>query len=212
MLSRAASWAAGQILRSLRLRHEGDAVAYYHAPGLTLRTLMAAAPLAFRGALVVCRDDIVAADIASPVRSSFERLFGDAFKYILWGLLGGPMGQMPADDGAFQDAVEVEWRKVLQYGNGLYGLSVIPMVPTLDLVRYQELGGRDKVVSRGIAEYFMLLLGAFPPLVAHVLPQLGEAAFRRRLGSCRFHPAISASLSPSTSPTSPRGTCPWRRR
>lgn len=96
---------------------------------------------------------------------------------------------MPAEDDAFREAVEAGWAEVLGYGNGLYGLSVIPMIPTLDLVRYQELGGRNRVVSRGIAEHFMLLLGAFPPLVAHVVPQLGEVAFRRRLGTM-FEPMV----------------------
>ena len=185
----AAFWVAMQLLAHVWGQCRRDAAKYYPIDAFPRKAINAASRQAIRGALVVCRDDIVAADEASPVRSKFERLFGDAFKCILWGLLGGPRMQMPAEDDAFREAVEVGWAEVLGYGNGLYGLSVIPMIPTLDLVRYQELGGRNRVVSRGIAEYFMLLLGAFPPLVAHVVPQLGEVAFRRRLG-IMFEPMV----------------------
>lgn len=100
----AALWAAMEMLRPIWARYVADALAHYPAQEMSKRSLAAITLQAFRGALVVCRDDIVAADIASPVRSSFERLFGmrsstscGGCSVVLWGrclLMTGP-SRMP---------------------------------------------------------------------------------------------------------------------
>ena len=115
--------------------------------------MLEAVNTAFEGALVLVRDDMVALDVASPVGSHFERLFGDSFRLILWALLEVGERVLPDPDDAFQDAVEDEWLRALRYGCGWYGLSIVPRVSILDLIRYQNLGGRNRAVSRSISGF-----------------------------------------------------------
>lgn len=178
---RAALWVAMLLLKHVWSVHVQAAHDYYPAQGAPGAEWQDLVLQAIRGALVVTTEEVTASDSAAPVGSHFERLFGDALKYILWGLWRAPTVKLPLQDAAFQTDLEFEWKGALCFGNGLYGLSVIPCISVTDLLRYQELGGRDPVVSRGIAEHFMLMLGTFPPLVQLLFPRFGELAFERRL-------------------------------
>jgi len=187
----AAFWVAMLLIKHVWGPHVKAALEYYPVEQRSGTAIQEAQFRAIRGALVVVDEGAIAADadLGVPVRSHFERLFGDALKYILWGLLRGPLLRLPLGNDEFQEGLESAWRATLRFGNGLFGLSVIPAISVTDLVRYQELGGRDKVVSRGIAEHFMLMLSTFPPLVQMVAPQFGDLAFRRRL-SVMFAPMV----------------------
>lgn len=189
-------WVLRTVLGGLTDQLAGDAIDYY---GLrpadpkdrerALSRLLEAAKTAFEGALVLVRDDMVALDTDAPVGSHFERLFGDCFRLILWRLLGVEELTLPDAAEALKDAVEGEWLRALRYGNGLYGLSVVPRVSILDLIRYQELHEAEPVISRSIAEYYMLLLSTFPHLVQLVAPQFGEVVTRQRLAPM-FEPLV----------------------
>lgn len=185
--------ALGNLLGPCIERYVLDAAEYYHVAPVGSELFRAAWMKAVEGALIIPREDVVAWDAASPVQSHFERLFCEVFKLTLFGLLRIKFLDMPAGEEAFQSRFEAEWKRALRYGNGYYGLTIIPRVSILDAVRYQQLGGRDRVISRSLVEFYVLQLGPFPHFAQMVAPLFGEKAIKARL-MAMFDPLVRSCV------------------
>ena len=140
-------------------------------------------------ALVVPRQDVVALDADSCVRSHFERLFFDTYSLILSQFLHPGHLALPEEPEAFRTQFEQQWRRVLRYGNGNFGLTVQPLVSILDMVRYQQLKGGDDLVSWSVANWVRWKMDVFPLTVQRVVPDFREVALKRRLVAM-FEPLV----------------------
>lgn len=172
-------------------RHTLDAASYYRL-GPDFRSGFRSVFLkAMEGALTVVRDDMVEKDAGVPVVSHFERLFYDCYRFIFHAFSGAKELVLPHADNDFMNAIEDEWARALSFGNGYFGLTVVPLVSILDMVRYQQLGGRNRVISRSMVEQVILLMDTFPLPVQHVLPKFRDVALKERL-LAMFHPLLGA--------------------
>jgi excisionase family DNA binding protein len=169
-----------QLLRPHIKRLLLDAVSYYRTP-LSIAYLVPRAFTALKGAIVVASEAMVRGDTSVRVPSHFERIVLECLKYFLFGLTGQQLAKLPRDARHFKSAVEQEWREVLGYGNGFYGFTVIPRVSILDLVRYQQLGGGDDLVSWSIGNWVLWTMTAFPVPVQLVVPGFKDKALKARL-------------------------------
>ena len=169
-----------QLLRPHIKRLLLDAVPYYRTP-VNIGWLVPRAFTALRGAIVVANEGMVRGDTSVRVPSHFERIVLECIKYFLFGLTGQHLAELPREEEAFKAAVEREWRAVLRYGNGFYGFTVIPRVGILDMVRYQQLGGGDDLVSWSMGNWVLWTMTAFPVPVQLVVPRFREKALKDRL-------------------------------
>ncbi len=121
-------------------------------------------------------------DTSVPVPSHFERIVFEGFKTFLFALARMPFLKLPRDDDdALKQGVEEEWRRVLRYGNGFHGFTVYPRIRIEDLVRYQQLGGGDDLVSWSISNWVIWSMTAFPHPAQTRAPRFGERVFGDRL-------------------------------
>lgn len=172
-----------QLLRVGLTRHTEDAIFYY---GLQPRlpawgSLSAIVPSAVDIALFIARDELVDLDASAPVISHFERVVYEVFRILFYAFIGVRSLTMPEDNEAFLDRFETEWARAMSYGNGYYGLTVIPLLSIEDMVRYQQLGGRRRAVSRSMVEYLIVQMDVFPLVVQLVAPRFREVALKKRL-------------------------------
>jgi len=173
-----------------------DAAGYYDIP-IADRSLHESYAHATRGAVIIANDYMVRGDTSVPVPSHFERIVLEGFKILLWGLTGQQLAELPEKEDAFKAAVERGWREVLGYGNGFYGFTVVPRIGILDMVRYQQLGGGDDLVSWSMANWVLWTMTAFPVPVQLVVPEFREKALKDRL-KAMYEPLVH--------------TFPWRLR
>jgi len=161
-------------------RYLTDAAQYYgvSARGARMRK---AWKIATVGALRVCTENLVKLDADTPVPSHFERVFFEAFKYFLFDSLKIRQRQLPDGEGEFVSAFEEEWRKVLMCGNGYHGLTIVPRVSIVDAVRYQQLQPRDKIISRSVVQYYVLVANVFPTIAQLLLPAFRQKAIAERI-------------------------------
>lgn len=175
-------------------RHMHDAIKYYGISLSNRAKLSAAWNIGLAGAVAVADEDLIVLDADSPVQSHFERLFSDFFCWLLLGMFEVEHLTLPEDPEEFVKRFGQEWRRVLQYGNGYFGFTIIPTISILDMVRYQKMGGQDKIVSNSVANYLIWTMDTFPPGSQLVLPELREVAFKRRL-MAMFEPLVEACVS-----------------
>jgi len=174
-------------------QHYSDAIAYYgiNDPAEQARCERQGGRALF-GAIVIANEFMVQNDTSVRVPSHFERIALESIKYILWRLTGQQLLELPKDDDyKFKAAVEREWRKVLRYGNGFYGFTVIPKVSIMDMVRYQQLHGGDDLVSWSISNWVLWTYTAFPVVIEAVAPGFNEKAFKARL-EAMYEPLVQA--------------------
>lgn len=157
-----------------------DAAQYYGLKVLD-RAVRAAFARLLSGCVIIANEFMVMNDNCVAVPSHFERIVLECLKVFLFGLARCPFRDLPQDDGAFEEAVEEEWRRVLRYGNGFHGFTVHPRIHMDDLVRYQQLGGGDDLVSWSISNWVIWSMTAFPHPLQTVAPRFGEKAFGERL-------------------------------
>lgn len=142
----------------------------------------AAGAAACQLACVIFPDETtVHGDISVPVPSHFERVALEAFKAAFWEFTGVGFIALPDEKEAFKTELEREWWKVLRCGNGFHGFTVVPRIRFDDLVRYQQLGGGDDLVSWSISNWLIWCMKAFPPPVQTVVPEFADKAYGDRL-------------------------------
>ncbi len=169
-----------------------DGLLYYDIDLRNRSRLLQAAFDAIKGAIIIANKFMVQNDTSVRVPSHFERIALESIKYILWRLTGQQLSELPKDDDdKFKAAVEREWREVLRYGNGFYGFTVIPKVSIMDMVRYQQLGGGDDLVSWSISNWVLWTYTAFPVVVEAVVPGFGEKALKARL-EAMYEPLVQS--------------------
>jgi len=133
------------------------------------------------GGIVCANDYMVRNDSCVQVPSHFERIVLEVHRVFLWAAAGKPSIRLPRNNSDFKLAVERHWLEVLTYGNGYYGFTVLPLIHIDDLVRYQQLGGGDDLVSWSISNWVIWSMTAFPSIVQTLIPDFGERAFGSRL-------------------------------
>lgn len=169
-----------------------DAAQYYGLKVLD-RAVRAAFARLLSGCVIIANEFMVMNDDCVAVPSHFERIVLECLKVFLFGLARCPFRDLPQEDGAFGEAVEDEWRRVLEFGNGLHGFTVHPCIHMDDLVRYQQLRDRDHLVSWSISSWVIWSMTAFPHPVQTLAPRFGEKAFGERL--VRMHESLVQSFA-----------------
>ncbi len=170
-----------EMLTPKAFRYIEDALQHYGIGEPSDRFLAAASAL-LRGSVIVARESLVTGDTSVPVPSHFERIVFEGFKTFLFALARMPFLKLPRDDDdALKQGVEEEWRRVLRYGNGFHGFTVYPRIRIEDLVRYQQLGGGDDLVSWSISNWVIWSMTAFPHPAQTRAPRFGERVFGDRL-------------------------------
>ncbi len=172
-------------------RYVQDAIDYYRLPRSVVGDLGRAVSFAVDGGVTLARPDQIELDAKAPVVSHFERLFCATLTWFIYGKLQLQPLVLPAEDEAFQTAVEQEWNRVLTHGNGYFGLTVLPLVSIPDMVRYQQLGGRDRAVSRSMANYLAWQVDTFPAPIQLQVPKLRELGPKRWL-MAMFEPLVTS--------------------
>ncbi len=185
-------------------RYEKDAMEYYGVPADADDLWASVHRELLKDAVYGAGDDLVDWDASSPVQSHFERLFCDFFRVGLYGLLKVSEVQMPEGDWAFQRSLEDEWKRALNYGNGYYGLTVLPTVSMPDTIRYQQLGRRDRVLSRSIVEHWVLQAREYPFAVQMHAPKLGEKIIEDRVMPM-FEPLVGKCAASALTRSRARG-------
>jgi DNA-binding transcriptional MerR regulator len=136
---------------------------------------------ALRGGVATANEYMVRNDSSVRVPSHFERIVFEALKTMIFILFGVSFLRLPRATHPFRREVEREWRRVLCYGNGLYGFTVFPRIHMEDLVRYQLLRDKTPLVSWSISNWVIWSMTAFPSPVQIVCPEFGHRAFGVRL-------------------------------
>lgn len=168
------------------------AVGYYHLPTPLGEDFVPRATLALEAALNVVNEEVVAAADGAPCRSHFERLVLDTFRWTLWSAYGGPMVQLPEEPVPFREAFELEWTRAMEFRNAQFGFLIVPMIMVPDAVRYQQLLGCDKEVSRTVCEWLAVQMNTFPNFVQHLAPKFRDVALKRHL-LAMYEPMIQSA-------------------
>jgi len=170
-------------------RYISDARRYYGLSG-TREDLVATAE-ACQASVLFADDAVVSAYPCPPVPSRFERVVLSVLKALLWGYTIHKFIDMPRDETEFKQAVEEEWRRVLFYEDGFHGFTVVPMIHMDDLVRYQQLGGGDPLVSHSISDWVIWSMTAFPLPVQIFSTDFCDKAYGERLRKM-YEPLVSS--------------------
>lgn len=178
----------GNLIGVRLARYVKDAMSYY-GKRIDDPRMKAARENAIVAALTTCSERFVQADKDSPVPSHFERLFFELFQHFLFGFAGVRQIELPEDDKRFVAAFEREWMRALEYGNGFYGLTIVPLVSIVDAVRYQQIGRCDKTISLSVIEYYVLIAKVFPTIGQLISPLFGEKAIIDRVVAM-FEPLV----------------------
>ncbi|MGC9319931.1 MAG: hypothetical protein ACP5KN_18000, partial [Armatimonadota bacterium] len=174
-------------------RYLDDAVHYYRV-GEPSKAHLRQVSAALRGGIIIANEYMVRNGTSITVPSHFERIVFDCLKPMIFGLAGMPFLKLPRGKCSFRRAVQDEWRRVLAYGNGFHGFTVHPRVHIQDLVRYQQLGSGDHLVSWSISNWLIWSMTAFPSPVAAVFPEFGDKAFGKRLEQM-YEPLVQSYAS-----------------